>query len=202
MANLPSDSKDVGNFYYTKKHIKHPSITIGEYTYGLPAINIAKPGATITIGKFCSLAPTSKLSIASEHRPDWITTYPFAALRSDWPEAASIPIAEAAPCRGNIVIGNDVWIGNNATILAGVTIGDGAVIGAYSVVAKDVAPYSVVVGNPIREIRRRFSDEVIQQLLCLAWWDWPIEKIQKHAALLSSNNIETLLGLKDEQHAA
>jgi virginiamycin A acetyltransferase len=191
LSNIPSDSKDA-YICYTAKHIQHPDISIGDYTYGIPSIIIENIGK-IRIGKFCSISNQVSLVINNEHRMDWVSTYPFAVLRSDWPEAARVDYAQATPARGDIVIGNDVWIGAHATILGGVTIGDGAVIGSHAMVAKDVAPYSIVVGNPIREIRKRFSDEVIAELLTIQWWNWPIEKIQRHALLLSSANMEDFL---------
>ena len=91
------------------------------------------------------------------------------------------------PNKGDIVVGNDVWLGYRSVILAGVTIGDGAIIGAYSVVTKDVPPYTIVGGNPAKEIRRRFSDSEIAHLLQLRWWDWPIEKITEHVQWLTGN---------------
>ena len=96
------------------------------------------------------------------------------------------------PGKGDIHIGNDVWIGYNATIMAGVTIGDGAVIATNSTVIKDVEPYSIVGGNPAREIKKRFSDEIIKKLLELKWWNWEIEQITKNIQNLTGNNLENL----------
>ena len=93
------------------------------------------------------------------------------------------------PSKGDIVIGNDVWLGYRSVILAGVTIGDGAIVGAYSVVTKDVPPYTIVAGNPAKEIRRRFSEAEIARLLELRWWDWPIEKITENVHLLTGNTV-------------
>ncbi|HEX5667190.1 MAG TPA: CatB-related O-acetyltransferase, partial [Chitinophagaceae bacterium] len=97
------------------------------------------------------------------------------------------------PFKGNTVIGNDVWIGYNATIMAGVTIGDGAIIATNSTVTKDVAPYSIVGGNPVQEIRRRFPDEVVQKLLEIRWWDWDAEKITRNVQYLTGRNIDQLI---------
>ncbi|MCB0625276.1 MAG: CatB-related O-acetyltransferase [Saprospiraceae bacterium] len=99
------------------------------------------------------------------------------------------------PSKGNIVIGNDVWIGYKAVILAGVTIGDGAIVGSHAVVTKDVEPYSIVGGNPAREIRKRFPAAQIDLLLQLRWWDWPAEKITENLHLLTSNDPEALARL-------
>ena len=97
------------------------------------------------------------------------------------------------PHKGDTIIGNDVWIGHRAVILPGVNIGDGAIIGAYSLVSKDVAPYSIVGGNPAVEIRKRFTEEQIRQLLDLRWWDWNIEKITRNVQLLTGNDGAALL---------
>ena len=90
------------------------------------------------------------------------------------------------------MIGNDVWIGYEAVILAGVTIGDGAIIGTRALVTRDVAPYTIVGGVPAREIRRRFPEETIAELLALKWWDWPVELIQSNIAALQSGDIRRL----------
>ena len=180
------------NFKYTKDCIKHPAIKVGDFTYGNPAIDIFMPGAKINIGKFCSISNAATLRITADHRIDWLSNYPFRVINNGQEEYDSIEYWDALPCKGNINIGNDVWIGHGATIMGGVTIGDGAVIGAYAVVAKDVAPYSVVIGNPIREIRKRFSDDIIKKMLILKWWDWPVDKIQQYGPLLCSANIDEL----------
>ena len=94
------------------------------------------------------------------------------------------------------MIGNDVWIGTGAKILSGVTIGDGAVIGAYSVVAKNVSPYTIAVGNPAREIKKRFDESTIQNLMKLKWWDWDIDKIRRNVSALSSVEVEKIFECK------
>ena len=112
-------------------------------------------------------------------------------MNNEFPEAKDISGHPAT--KGNVIIGNDVWIGYKATIMSGVTIGDGAVIGACSVVTKDVKPYEIVAGNPAKVIRKRFSDEIIIQLLKIAWWNWPIEKIKAEIEFLCNNNIEKFI---------
>ena len=108
-----------------------------------------------------------------------LSSYPFPLFFEEW-ELEKTRVSEAWDNKGDIVIGNDVWIGYEAVILAGVTIGDGAVIGARAVVTKDVAPYTVVGGVPARPIKKRFSDGTIQRLLELRWWDWPKERIREN----------------------
>ena len=116
---------------------------------------------------------------------DFITTYPFGSRLQELFGNKKFPVN-----KGNIVVGNDVWIGDNVTIMPGVTIGDGAVIGCHTVVTKDVEPYSVVAGNPGRFIRYRFSEEVVEELLDIKWWDLPLEVIQKIVPFLMSVDIE------------
>jgi acetyltransferase-like isoleucine patch superfamily enzyme len=189
---LKSDSKDVPNFYFTKRFFNHPDITVGDYTYGQPRIRWLMAGRKVVIGKFCSLAPEVEIFVGGNHRPDYVTTYPFAALPSDWPGAKG----ETPTSKGDVVIGNDVWIGTGARILSGVTIGDGAVIGAFAVVSKDVSPYAVAVGNPAREVKKRFDDATIKKLLKLEWWNWDEAKIRRNLEVLSSPDVEKLFECK------
>lgn len=130
----------------------------------------------LLIGKFCSIACGAKfLFNSANHTLNSLSNYTFPIFYEAWDHGMSP--AEAWDNKGDIVVGNDVWIGYEAVILAGVTIGDGAVIGARAVVTKDVPPYTIVGGVPARTIRRRFSDETIAALLRLRWWDWPLERI-------------------------
>ena len=126
----------------------------------------------------------------ANHLTDSISTYPFSIFGNGWENAMG---GKSYPQKGNIKIGNDVWIGYNSTIMAGVTIGDGAIIATNSTVIKDVEPYSIVGGNPAKEIKKRFSNEVVRKLLDLKWWDWDIEKITQNLDNLTSNKIENLI---------
>lgn len=162
--------------------LKHPVMTkaalkdykIGEYTYGVPQII---GSCELEIGRYTSIADGVAV-IASDHRPDWGTTYPFPAL------FASAQSIQGHPTnKGTVTIGHDVWIGYGATIMSGVTIGNGAVIAAHAVVTKDVAPYSMVAGNPARHKKFRFSEEWIDFFLRkLQWWNWPHETVLERAA--------------------
>lgn len=182
--------KSVYEIFYTKEIFKDKPFDIGDYTYGNPIVYFEGEG-NLKIGKFCSIAfDNVKIFLGGNHRVDWATTYPFNKI-AEFSEASNITGHPSS--KGDVVIGNDVWIGMNATILSGVTIGDGAVVAAHAVVTKDVPPYAIVAGNPARVVKMRFSDDVIEKLLELKWWDWPIEKIRTYIPQLMKdpNNILT-----------
>ena len=125
----------------------------------------------------------------ANHRMDCVTTYPFYIMGGDWGSAIA-PVKDELPLKGDTVVGNDVWIGQNVTVMPGVHIGDGAIIGANSVVAKDIPPYSIAVGNPCRVVRKRFDDELIELLLEFRWWDKSIEEIESLMPILSCSDLE------------
>lgn len=170
--------------YYMCENKKYKNFDIGEYTYGKPLI-VSRPG-DCSIGKFCSIAAGVKILVGAEHQTTWVTSYNFEKF-------SNLNKKNVTYSKGKVSIGNDVWIGEDVFILSGVTIGDGAVIGARSVVSKDVKPYEIVAGNPIKHIRFRFSEEEIQELLKIQWWNWSIEKIQESFDLMLSNNIDQFI---------
>lgn len=162
-------------------------VEIGDFTYGSPFVATSGNAAKVKIGKFCSFAKNVMLLLEEDHRTDWVSTYPFNTMM---PEISYI---EGHPhAKGDIVIGNDVWVATEARILSGVTIGDGAVIAANAVVAKSVPPYSVVVGNPGRVVKQRFDDITVERLLEMKWWDWEYEDIYHVIPLLQSNQMDAL----------
>ncbi len=166
-----------------KEDIKKYQWEIGDHTYG--HISILEPRlAKLKIGKFCSIASGVSV-ILGNHRTDIVTTYPFSSLRSRWPGIRRNFIDDHST-KGNVTIGNDVWIGRSATILSGVTIGDGAVIATNSLVNKDVEPYSIVGGAPAKHIKFRHSPEIISELLRIKWWDWDDETIDSRIPELLS----------------
>lgn len=157
---------------------------VGDHTYGKPKVVSRGEGASLRIGKYCSISTRVVIFLGSEHRTNWVSTYPFPIL---WEAAKSIlghPFS-----KGDVVIGSDVWIGYNVTILSGVTIGDGAVIGTGSVISGDVPPYAIVAGNPAQVIRYRFGEETIQKLLKIGWWDWPDKKVKENVHLICSDSV-------------
>jgi len=145
----------------------------------------------LTIGKYCSFAARVSILLGGEHRLDMATTFPFAEIPEPWSETKALPHMTGS--KGDISIGNDVWIGHGTTILSGVTIGDGAVLGASAMVCRNIAPYSIVGGNPAKTIKMRFADDTISRLMKLAWWDWSEEKVHANIHLICSPDIESLL---------
>ena len=174
-------------YFYTRETIPNPRYEIGAYTYGTPAVYDWEQGSTLKIGKYTSIADEVTILLGGNHRPDWVSTYPFPSLREVWPSAADV---EGHPAtKGDVVIGNDVWIATRAIILSGVTIGDGAVVAAGAVVVKDVEPYAIVAGNPAMLVKRRFNEAEVELLLKARWWDWPDEKVAKHVGILCSGDV-------------
>lgn len=157
-------------------------ITVGVHTYGVPNIFYWDEKTKLSIGKYCSIAEGVTIILGGQHRKDWVTTYPFNVFHYEWPAAKDIKGHPAS--KGDISIGNDVWIGQNALILSGVKIGNGSIIGAGAVVTRDVDDYAIVAGNPAKLIKYRFSQKTIAELIKLSWWDWPQEKIQQNVKFL------------------
>lgn len=203
--NLYPRSKDRETIYL-KQVIRNPNIEIGDYTiyndfvqdpkdfeknnvlYQYP-INKDK----LIMGKFCSVACGAKfLFNSANHSLDSLSTYPFPIFFEEWGLDVK-NIRQAWDNKGDIVIGNDVWIGYEAVVLAGVTIGDGAVIGARAAVSKDIPPYTIAAGVPAKPIRKRFSQDTIRSLLEIKWWNWSEERIARHIADIQAGNINNLL---------
>lgn len=193
--NIINPIADFKNIIYVKPTIKNPNITVGDFTYfgeedfeSHVTHHYDFNGDKLIIGKFCQIAAGVNFVMnGANHQMNAASTYPFYIFEG-WDQKAP-PLSEL-PLKGDTVIGNDVWIGQNATILPGVHIGDGAIIGMDSIVAKDIAPYSVAVGNPAKEIRKRFDDELIQLMLKLKWWDMEIDEINKLIPVLTDGNLE------------
>ena len=162
--------------------------TYGKHTYGSIEVHFETDDCRLIVGKYCSIAGNVNAFLNANHRTDWVTTYPFGHIqRNVFRQFNGVGHPTG---KGNIVIGNDVWIGSNSSIMSGVTIGDGAVIANGSHVVKDVAPYSIVGGNPAKFIRFRFSPEQIHQLQQIRWWDWDDRKVDKFSPLLCNTNID------------
>ncbi len=190
---------------YLKNVITDDTIIVGEYTMYNDFVNDPKlfeknnvlyhypiNHDKLIIGKFCSIACGARfLFNSANHSLSSLSSYPFPIFYEEWGLKRE-NVADAWDNKGNIVIGNDVWIGYESVILAGVTIGDGAIIGTRAVVTKDVPPYTIVGGVPAKIIRKRYSDEVISELLHIKWWDWEKQKIAKHINAIQQGNIQQL----------
>lgn len=163
----------------------------GDFSYGALKVCGGETESKVEIGKFCSIALGATV-ILSEHNVDWCTTYPFNEMMYEFEYIKGHPNS-----KGDVIIGNDVWIGMNSTILSGVHIGNGCVIAANAVVTKDVEAYSIVGGNPAKVIRKRFDNETIKKLESIEWWNWKKEYIYDAIPILQSNDIKGLLKYYD-----
>ena len=190
---IPGYEKEI----YVKPTIKNPNIIVGEFTYIADSEfeshvthHYEWNGDKLIIGKFCQIAAGVEFVMnGANHQMNAVSTFPFYTMEG-WEMAP--PAISDLPLKGDTIVGNDVWIGQNAVILPGVHIGDGAIIGANSVVGRDISPYTIVVGNPARETRKRFDDELIRLLLAFKWWDKSIEAINQLIPLLTSSDLENV----------
>lgn len=190
---------------YLKNVVTDPSIIIGDFTMYNDFVNDPQEFEKnnvlyhypinhdkLKIGKFCSIACGAKfLFNSANHTVKSLSTYPFPIFFEEWGLDVR-DITTAWDNKGDIVIGNDVWIGYEAVIMSGVTIGDGAIIGTRAVVTKDVPPYTIVGGVPAKQIRKRFSEETISELLELKWWDWTFEKISQNIEFIKNGDLKHL----------
>lgn len=158
------------------------SLVKGHRTYGTPELQ--GDMNNVIIGNYCSIAPNVKIDCGWNHATDLISTFPFHSL----PHAGS---PNMNTCKGDVIIGSDVWIGMDSIIGSGVTIGHGSVIGTRSFISKDVEPYSIMVGAN-RLIKKRFSPLHIEKLLEIAWWDWPEPEVILAVPFLNTRDVEGL----------
>ncbi|MEG1625305.1 CatB-related O-acetyltransferase [Pseudomonas sp.] len=171
-----------------KIRLRYPRYKVGTGTYGIPDVIEFGDHTVLKVGSYTSIAEGVQILLGGEHRTDWLTTYPFPAMVDEVRD-----IKDYAPSKGDVVIGSDCWICTNAVILSGVTIGHGAIVAAGAVVTRDVPPFAVVGGNPCKQIRWRFEEDVRALLLEAAWWDWPMEEVKAVARMLCSADQETFL---------
>ncbi len=197
---IPNESNP--SVCFIKNVITRPNIIVGDYTYYDDDSGAERfeehvthhyefLGDRLVIGKFCAIAKGIEFVMnGANHRMNSVTTYPFNIMGGGWEKAT--PALADLPFKGDTVVGNDVWIGAGVTLMPGVHIGDGAIIAARSVVTKEVAPYTIVGGNPARLIRKRFDDDLTDYLLKLKWWDWPPEKIFANLDALCSADLDRI----------
>ena len=200
MKKIPDPNVVFPNEYKTscflKNVIQAPNIIVGDYSYYDDPIdpsgfeknnvlfNYPESGDRLIIGKFCQIASGTKFIMGpANHRLSSVTTYPFNVFGGAWTENTPPHLAQL-PHKGDIVLGNDVWIGRESVIMPGVKIGDGAIIAAYSVVTREVPPYTVYGGNPAKFIKERFEPALRELLLRLRWWDLPPEELVELLPLL------------------
>jgi virginiamycin A acetyltransferase len=194
--------KDYTKLVFLKNFIKASNIFVGDYTYfddrrygpeNFEEFNVLYnydfSKVKMIIGKFCAIAAEVKFIMTGDHKLDAVTTYPFPIFGHGWESAYNIL---DLPVKGDIVIGNDVWLGFDSMVRNGVTIGNGAIVAARAVVVKDVPAYSIVAGNPAKVVKMRFDPDTVDRLQRLAWWDWPIDKITRNLKLLGQLDIDAL----------
>ncbi len=193
---------------YLKSVITRPNIEVGDFTIYNDFVNDPREFEKnnvlyhypinhdrLIIGKFCSVACGAKFIFnCANHTLKSLSTYTFPLFFEEW-DLPKSEVATAWDNKGDIVIGNDVWIGYDAVIMAGVTIGDGAIIATRAVVTKDVEPYSIVGGIPAKEIRKRFSSDIVARLQKLQWWNWDSNKIRNSISAIQAGDIDSLESL-------
>lgn len=191
---------------FLKNVVDHPMIEVGEYTYyddpdgperfvdACVRYHFEHMGDRLIIGRFCAIACGVQFIMnGANHALDGLSTYPFSIFGEGWED----PDADwARGSRGDTVVGNDVWIGRGATLMPGVRIGNGAIVAAAAVVANDVPDYAVVAGNPARVVKMRFPKEAVAQLLDIAWWSWPPEKITANLASIRGGEVGALAAVR------
>jgi virginiamycin A acetyltransferase len=199
----PHPMKGFPQVGYLKPLVTNPNIVVGDYTYyddpegpeqfeaKCVLYHFPFIGDTLVIGKFCALARGVKFIMnGANHQVGGISTYPFSIFGNGWEVVT--PAADGWPHKGDTVVGNDVWLGYDALVMPGVKIGDGAIVATRSVVVSDVPAYSVVGGNPARVIKQRFSDAVASELLAIAWWNWPVDKITRNLRSIVGADVAAL----------
>jgi virginiamycin A acetyltransferase len=192
----------IDRMVFLKAVVRNPAIIVGDYTYyddpDDPAgfernvlYHFDFIGDRLIIGRFCQIAAGVQFVMnGGNHRMAGFSTFPFAVFGQGW--SGHLPDELSSPYKGDMVIGNDVWLGHDCLLMPGVTVGDGAIVATRAVVVDDVPAYAVVAGNPARVVRMRFDPATIARLLEIRWWDWSPEKITRNIAAISGADIEAL----------
>ncbi len=187
---------------FLKNFVKASNIFVGDYTYFDDYKNGPESFETdnvlynydytkvkLVIGKFCAIAAQTRFIMTGDHKLDAISTYPFPIFQHGWEGVFNV---QDLPVKGDIIVGNDVWLGYDSLIKNGVTIGNGAIIAARAVVVKDVPAYSIVAGNPAKVVKMRFDNNTVERLQAIAWWGWDIAKINRNLALICNLDVDLL----------
>jgi acetyltransferase-like isoleucine patch superfamily enzyme len=169
-------------FWRSKKYIN----SWGELSYGLPSIISFDKKSKVSVGSYVSIASNVTFLLGANHASGLVTTFPIDRIDPSKTTADSNE-------RGNIEIGNDVWIGYGATLIGNVRVGDGAIIGAHALVVDDIPPYAVVGGVPAKVIKYRFSSEQIEKLLAIAWWNWNTKTVQERQKDIYSKDMDSFI---------
>lgn len=169
-------------------HVAAGRLEAGPHSYGAPVLRYwGSPGGYVCrIGDYCSIADNVQVFLGGYHRPEWVSMYPFSTF-AEW--TADCLVRNHTVARGDVVIGSDVWLGSQCVIMSGVSIGHGAVVAAQALVSKDVPPYAIVAGNPARVVKYRFDEDTIDEMLRIAWWDWPTDRVRQNLDLLMSGDM-------------
>jgi virginiamycin A acetyltransferase len=196
----PSPVPDWHGTRYLRSIVKNPRIIVGDYSYYDDSRGpehfearcvrylFDATNDRLVIGKFVAIAQGAQFIMNGANHPlSGFTTFPWSSF-AGWRENAPVEW----PDKGDIIIGNDVWIGREAVIMPGVTVGHGAIIGSHAVIAKDVPPYAVAVGNPGRVVKRRFDARTVERLLAIAWWDWPPDDIARNLPTIAGADLAAL----------
>lgn len=201
----PDDKEPMKGFPqvgFLKNFISRENIIVGDYTYyddpegperfeNNVLYHFPFIGDKLIIGKFCAIAKDVKFIMnGANHKISGFSTYPFQIFGQGWEKV--MPRPGELPFKGDTIVSNDVWIGYDSTIMPGVTIGNGAIIASKSVVTKNVPDYCIVGGNPAQVVKYRFDQTTIDQLLKIAWWNWPADKITQHLTSIVDCNLDTL----------
>ncbi|EJF84535.1 transferase hexapeptide repeat family phosphonate metabolim protein [Bartonella elizabethae Re6043vi] len=179
----------LGRYVEINERVILRDVIIGDFSY----LERNSEAIYSDIGRFCSIASHVRIN-ALEHPMERVSTHKITYRPNEYFRYRSLDCSfREKRCAKRVIIGHDVWIGHGAVIMPGVTVGHGAIIGANAVITKDIMPYTIVAGVPAQQLRMRFPDHVIENLLDMAWWDWPLDKIYNTLPDMQNLSIEAFV---------